>query len=124
MSLKEVVATAKTNKTSERTTGKTPAFYAKQKQECIDEGCQSLETTVRIHFAGSSFTPANNLKAMLKVEEDKEVLSVLVQNERLPERALESWLDTPQAEMFDEDDEAYQFVQARFTGPSNGSDSE
>lgn len=122
MSLKEVIAQAKSNKSNERTTGKTPSFYIKQKQACIDEACTSPVTEVRIHMAGSQYTPAGNLKRMLKIEENKDVLSVLVQNERLPIKALEAFVDSELGSIFSPDEEAYQFIQARFGIENDGDD--
>ena len=114
MSLKDVVAKAKSNRKTDHTSGKTPAFYAKQKQDCIDEACQSPVNEVRIHMAGSQFNPNSNLKDMLKIEQEKDVLSALMQNDRVPIKSLEVFLDTELSNQFTEEDEAYRFIQERF----------
>lgn len=124
MTLQEAVKTARETNKTENTSGKNPAYYAKQKQEFIEEVCQSPVTEVRIHAASSEFTPLGNLKAMLVVEQDKDVLSILMQNDRIPIKSLEAFLETPGAEQFNSEDEAYQHVFDRLSSADPDEDGE
>ncbi len=113
MSLQQAVQDAQASNKTESTSGKNPAYYAKRKQSFIDETCQSPVTEVRIHAAGSEFTPSSNLKLMLDAELDKDVLSALLMNDRVPIKALEAFIATDACSRFAEGDEAYDHVVGR-----------
>ncbi len=113
MSLQSVAEEAQKSNKTESTSGKNPAYYAKRKQSFIDETCQSPVTEVRIHAAGSEFTPSSNLKLMLDAELDKDVLSALLMNDRVPIKALEAFIATDACSQFAEGDEAYDHVMGR-----------
>ena len=114
MSLKEAVNTAvKDAKTENHSTGKTPAFYTKRNNAFIAEVCTSPIAENRILAAGSQNTPTKSLKEMLTVEKDVDVLSVLLMNPRIPTKALEAFMDTPEIDLFSEEDEAYKYIVSR-----------
>ena len=111
MSLQDSITTAvKNSKTEGHSTGKTPAFYNKRKDAFIDGACTNPVPEVRIYAAGSDATPTKNLKEMLVAEKDIDVLTVLLMNPRVPTKALEAFMDTPEAELFDKEDEVYQYI--------------
>jgi len=112
-SLKDAVNEKIKSKTTESTSGKKPSYYTKQKQLSIDESCTSPVIEVRLHMAASSHTPTGNLKDMLKVESDKDILSALLQNDSIPVKALGEFLETERADLFNDTDDAYNFVLER-----------
>ena len=102
--LKDVLKPKKsTNKSS-----KNPAYYNAEKNRCIVEGATSKEPSVRRFFATNSHTPTKVLTAMLKTEQDKQILRTILINEKMPRKVVAEFIsnkDDRRVDWFNDDAE-------------------
>ncbi len=113
MSLKEIVAEAQKSSRPETTSGKTPAYYNRERKLLIDELAANPIVEVRIALASNEHTPAGTLKTMLNCEEESVVMASLVDNPRMPLKAITEFAKSDVAEGLTENDEAYQAIVTR-----------
>ena len=113
MSLKEIVSQAQKSSRPENTSGKTPSYYNNERKLLIDELATSPIVDVRIALASNTHTAAGTLKTMLNCEEEHEVVTALVSNTRMPQKAVTEFATSERAENLTVDDAAYQAIAAR-----------
>ena len=94
MTLKEVLKP----KTNTNSSTRTPQYYNAEKTACIAELSVHSEAAVRRAVAINSHTPTKILSAMLKREQDKQVLRSILMNDNLSRKSVATFI-------FDQSDE-------------------
>lgn len=99
--------------TKGNSSSKTPAYYARQKALFIEEMSKSPDETTRIEVACSEFVPAGALKSMLAIEIDADVLRTVLMNPRTPLKAINEFVNSPRADVFNDDEEITEYLKSR-----------
>jgi len=94
MSTLKTVLKPKTSNSS----SKTPQYYNAEKTACITDLAVHSEAAVRKAVASNSHTPTKILTAMLKIEQDKQVLKEVLMNPNIPRKSVATFI-------FDQSDE-------------------
>jgi hypothetical protein len=78
----------KTSNTSSRN----PQYYNAEKTACITELAVHSEASVRKAVASNTHTPTKILTAMLKAEQDKQVLKEVLMNPNIPRKSVATFI--------------------------------
>lgn len=74
------------------TSSKTPQFYNAEKTACISTLAVHSEAVVRKAVASNTHTPTKILTAMLKAEQDKQVLKEILMNPNIPRKSVATFI--------------------------------